>query len=155
MDRKAMKSVLCIPQAESAWETWPMDTWRDRAKSRMRELGISQERLAEQFSMTPAGMQKWLAGARQPAFEEINQIADHLGVTRTWLTYGLDPNDSTDGLPGPAKAVVRKLILLERSGRLPESLWDAIGSMVNAVAPLPEETEHVKSSAPAKNGTTN
>lgn len=121
----------------------------------MRELGISQERLAEQFSMTPAGMQKWLAGARQPAFEEINQIADHLGVTRTWLTYGTDPNDSTDGLPTPAKAVVRKLILLERSGRLPESLWDAIGSMVNAVAPLPEETEHIKSSSPAKNGTTN
>ncbi|WP_278534971.1 helix-turn-helix domain-containing protein [Delftia acidovorans] len=155
MDHKAMKSILCIPQARRAWETCHMDTWRDRAKARMRELGISQERLAEQFSMTPAGMQKWLAGARQPAFEEINQIADHLGVTRTWLTYGTDPNDTTDGLTGPAKTVVRKLILLERTGRLPESLWDAIGSMVNAVAPLPEETAKIKSPATAKNGTTN
>jgi len=149
-----MKSILCIPQEDSAWETCPMDTWRDRAKSRMRELGISQERLAEQFSMTPAGMQKWLAGARQPAFEEINQIADHLGVTRTWLTYGIDPNDSTDGLQGQAKTVVRRLIQLERAGRLSETLWDAIGAMANTVPPLPEETAQVKSSAAAKNGTT-
>lgn len=131
-----------------------MDTWRERAKHRMRELGLSQERLAEQFGMTPAGMQKWLAGARQPSFDDINLIADHLNVTRTWLAYGIEPNDSIDGLNVRTRTVVRKLIQLERAGRLPESLWDAIDSMTNAVAPFPEETEHIKSPAPAKNGTT-
>lgn len=155
MDYKAMPSILCIPLADSTWDTCPMDTWRDRAKTRMRELGISQEKLAEQFNMTPAGMQKWLAGARQPAFEEINQIADNLGVTRTWLTYGLDPNDSTDGLTGKSRSVVRRLIQLERSGHLTESLWDAIGAMAHAVAPIPEETAQIKSPPQAKNGTTN
>ncbi|APE48587.1 hypothetical protein BO996_12395 [Delftia sp. HK171] len=155
MDHNEMDSVLCIPSPETDWDTIPMETWTDRAKARMRELGVSQERLAEQFGMTPAGMQKWLAGTRQPAFEEINQIADRLGVPRTWLTYGTDPNDSTDGLTDPAKTVLRKLISMERAGRMPETLWDAIGLLATAVAPLPDETAQVKSPAETKNGTTN
>lgn len=150
-----MNSILCIPHKVAPWDTCFMDTWRERAKHRMRDLGVSQERLAEQFGMTPAGMQKWLAGTRQPSFEDINTIADHLKVTRTWLAYGVEPNDSIDGLSTTAQAIVRKIIHLERLGRLPESLWSAIDAMINAVAPLPDETEHIKSAAPAKNGTTN
>ncbi|WP_244386455.1 helix-turn-helix domain-containing protein [Delftia lacustris] len=154
MDQQVIASILCIPQAHHAWDTSFMETWRDRAKTRMRELGISQERLAEHFSMTPAGMQKWLAGARQPTFEEINQIADHLEVAQTWLTYGVDPNDSTDGLPPSSKAVIRRLIKLERSGAMTQKLWDAIESIANLTPQLPEETAQVKSSAETKNGTT-
>lgn len=133
-----------------------METWRERAKARMKEIGLSQERLAEQFSMTPAGMQKWLAGSRQPTFDEINQIADRIGVTRTWLTYGLDPSDTTEGLSESARLVVRNLIKLERASHLPPGMIDAIGSMVDAVVPRFTEPDNIKSPAnTTKNGTTN
>lgn len=155
MDRNECKSTLCIPLVTPPGETTGMDKWQERARARMREIGLSQEKLAEQFGMTPAGIQKWLAGTRQPSFDEINLIADRIGVTRTWLTYGLDPNDTTDGLPASARAVVRKLIRLERAGLLPPGMMDAIGSMIDAVVPHNAEGDEQKSGAPAaRNGTT-
>ncbi len=149
---------VCAFQAPQSMQTLsPMnapDTWRERARARMKEIGLTQERLSEQFEMTPAAMQKWLAGTRQPSFEEINKIAECIGVTQTWLTYGLDPNDTTEGLSEGARTMVRNLIKLERSRQLPQSLVDAIGAMVNAVVPYAQEGDNIKSSADSeKTGT--
>lgn len=156
MDRNGNPSVLWIPEGIISRETTNMDTWQARARARMKEIGLSQEKLAEQFEMTPAGMQKWLAGTRQPAFEEINQIADKIGVTRTWLTYGIDPSENTDGLREDVKATLKKLIRLERSGQLPSGIWDAIDSLAGTFAPQTTLSDNVKSDAnPAKSGTHN
>lgn len=154
MDRNDNLSVLWIPLDTNPVETTKMDTWQERARARMKEIGLSQEKLAEQFDMTPAGMQKWLAGTRQPAFEEINQIADRIGVTRTWLTYGIDPSENTDGLREEVKAIVRKLVRLERTGQLPPGIWDAIDSLAGTFAPKQELPSNVKSTVTsAKSGT--
>lgn len=110
-----------------------METWKDRARLRMKELGTTQEALAEVFDMTTAGMQKWLAGTRQPSLDEINRIADHLKVPRTWLTHGLQTDATIDGLDAIAQATLRKLIELERSGPLPATFWGAVESMAQAV----------------------
>ena len=132
-----------------------MTNWRERARARMKELGVSQERLGEAFGMGPAAIQKWLAGDRQPSLDQINQIADELNVTRTWLTYGLDSASTIDGLSEKSHTILRHLIRLERDGRLRPEQWDALGAMVTAFAPEPMETDTVKSSkAPSKNGTT-
>lgn len=131
-----------------------MTNWRERARARMKEIGISQERLGEAFGMTPAAIQKWLAGDRQPSLDQINQIADVLNVTQTWLTYGLDASSTIDGLQDKAHLVLRHLIRLERDGRLRPEQWEALAAMVTAFAPEPMETSVVKSSAaPSKNGT--
>lgn len=120
----------------------------------MKELGISQERLGESFGMGPAAIQKWLAGDRQPSLDQINQIADVLSVTRTWLTYGLDEASTVDGLPPKSEAVLRHLIQLERDGKLRPEQWDALAAMVTAFVPALEETKVIKSTdTPAKTGT--
>lgn len=99
----------------------------------MKELGVTQEGLAEVFEMTPAGMQKWLAGSRQPSLDEINRIADHLKVPRTWLTHGLQADATIDGLDPVAQSALRRLIELERASALPATFWGAVESMAQAV----------------------
>lgn len=132
-----------------------MTNWRERARARMKEIGVSQERLGEAFGMGPAAIQKWLAGDRQPSLDQINQIADVLDVTRTWLTYGLDSASTIDGLSEKPHIILRHLIRLERDGRLRPEQWDALAAMITAFAPEPMETSIVKSIAtPSKNGTT-
>lgn len=113
----------------------------------MREVGLTQEALAEKFEMTPAGMQKWLAGARQPSLDDINRIADTLGVARTWLTHGIMADSTIDGLSGSAQNVLRHLITIERHTPLPSTFWHAVESMANAVTPIPTtsgSTESIK-----------
>lgn len=121
----------------------------------MKEIGVSQERLGECFGMTPAAIQKWLAGDRQPSLDQINQIADALAVTQTWLTHGVDASSSIDGIAPKEHAILHRLIDLARTNRLRPEQWDALSAMVTAFAPPPTETATVKSVAtPSKNGTT-
>ena len=131
-----------------------MTNWRERARARMKQLGVSQERLGESFGVGPAAIQKWLAGDRQPSLDQINQIADLLDVTRTWLTYGLDEASTLDGLPQKSEAILRHLVQLERSGKLRPQQWDALAAMIAAFDPAIEETAIIKSpDTTAKTGT--
>lgn len=151
VDRKAIRHPVCAFRFVHPQNTLnTMENWTERAKTRMRELGITQEALAEKFDMTPAGMQKWLAGARQPALDDINRIADTLGVARTWLTHGIMADSTIDGLSGPAQEVLRHLITIERHNPLPSTFWQAVESMANAVTPIPK-TE--RSEDPIRDGT--
>ena len=109
-----------------------MIDWRDRARARMKAAGITQERLAQNFGMSPAAIQKWLAGDRQPTFEQINQIAQALNVSQPWLTYGLDSTSRIDGLPDTPRKVLSDLIRLEREGKLRPEHWDAMAALVVA-----------------------
>lgn len=152
MDRNEQPPNLWIPFCASAGNTRLMETWRDRAKARMKQLGISQERLAEVFDMTTAGMQKWLAGTRQPSLDEINRIADQLNVPHTWLTHGLDAESHIQDLPPQSHAILRKLIQRERSSPLPNSFWSAVESMTEAIAPSKESID-VKSHDDPRSGT--
>lgn len=114
-----------------------METWKERAKSRMKELGITQEALAERFGMTPAAIQKWLAGARQPSLDEINRIANELRVPQVWLTHGILPDYTIDGLGPVAQDALSQLIHLERQSPMPETFWNGLIAMAGAVrAPI-------------------
>ena len=103
-----------------------MTDWRDRARVRMKETGITQERLSQNFGMTPAAIQKWFAGDRQPALKQINKIAHVLNVSEAWLTYGLDSACTIDGLAEAPRKVLSQLIRLEREGKLGPEHWEAI-----------------------------
>lgn len=109
-----------------------MTDWRERARARMKELGVTQERLAEYFGMTPAAIQKWLAGDRQPSLDQINLIADVLMVSRTWLTHGIELDCSTCGLAEKPRKIIGELILLEQEGGMKNEHWDAISAIVKA-----------------------
>lgn len=103
----------------------------------MKEIGETQNSLSEKLDMTQGGLQHWLAGTRQPALEDINRIADALDCPRAWLTHGLDPQDTTDGLAEPGRSALRSLIGAQRTGPLPDSLWVAVQAILNTVAPMP------------------
>lgn len=115
-----------------------MKTWHERAKERLKEVEKTQDWLSEQFNMTPGGMQKWLAGTRQPAIDDINRIADLLECPRTWLTHGIDPDQTIDRLPDASQRVLRTLIHRERTAPLPANFWAAVEAMAQAVVPPPQ-----------------
>ncbi len=92
---------------------------------------MTQERLAEAFDMTTGGMQKWLAGTRQPSLEEIDGIAKLLGVPGSYLTHGITPEDLCSDLPDPARRVLRQLVAAQRDGQASPALWSAIEQVMD------------------------
>ena len=117
-----------------------MTDWRERARVRMRDAGITQERLAQEFGMTPAAIQKWLAGDRQPSLEQINQVAQALNVTPTWLVYGLDSSHTTEGLADGPRRLLGDLIRLEREGKFRPEHWHALEAVILAFVPRKDGT---------------
>lgn len=50
---------------------------------------INQETLAERLGTSQPGLSHWLNARSQPSLDDINRIADEIGVSRVWLTHGL------------------------------------------------------------------
>lgn len=56
-----------------------MSTWQDRAKARMKQLGITQEDLIDIFGVTTRGaVGHYLSGRRQPSIEQIGALSERL-----------------------------------------------------------------------------
>lgn len=132
---KRPPAVLSIPFCCLAMQTETMNSWRDRARSAMKDAGVTQEKLAETLDMTQGGVQHWLAGKRQPSLDDINRISAVLGVPPAWLTHGLEPEDMLDGLQGKSREVLRALVMAERSAPLPEALWASIEATLRLARP--------------------
>lgn len=79
------------------------ETWRDRAKLAMKGT-ISQEELAERIGTSQPGLSHWLNSRSQPSLDDINRIADEIGVSRVWLTHGLGYES------GPGKVLLDLLL---------------------------------------------
>jgi len=54
--------------------------WYDLAKSRMKDLGINQEKLAEHLGITKGAVSHWLNARREPGIEDIAKILRYLGM---------------------------------------------------------------------------
>lgn len=54
--------------------------WYDVAKSRMRDLDITQEKLSEYLGITKGAVSHWLNARREPSLEEIAKILRFLGM---------------------------------------------------------------------------
>jgi len=54
--------------------------WTDLVKTRMKELGMTQETLAERASVTPGGMGHWLNKRREPSLSQIASILKIVGL---------------------------------------------------------------------------
>lgn len=111
-----------------------MHTWYTRAKDRLKQIERTQDWLADQFGMTPGGMQKWLSGAREPSLENIIRIAGLLRCSPAWLLLGMAEEDQVNGLPEGAQSALRQLIRAERAGPLPPAFWQGLSLMVPAAA---------------------
>jgi transcriptional regulator with XRE-family HTH domain len=132
--------ILSIPVGIATADTLQMiEKWNDRARRRMKEIGETQNTLSEKLDMTQGGLQHWLAGTRQPSLEDINRIAQLLRCEPAWLTHGLEEGDLLTGMAGSARGTLRHLVSAERANPLPASFWQAVASMVQAVAPAAHE----------------
>lgn len=60
--------------------------WNDLAKARMKEIGITQERLAELLGKTQGAIGHWLNGRREPSIEDIAAIMKILGMNEIRLS---------------------------------------------------------------------
>lgn len=62
--------------------------WIYRAKQQMSVMEISQDDLANAMNCSRSAVGHYLAGRRKPPVEQLVQIADYLGVSRSWLLFG-------------------------------------------------------------------
>ncbi len=99
------------------------ETWRDRAKRAMKGR-ISQEKMAEALGTSQPGVSHWLNGRSEANLDDINRIADAIGVSRVWLTHGIGYED------GPGKRLLDLLI----SGVLTANDLEALAVTANALA---------------------
>ena len=65
-----------------------MNTWADRIRSRMKELGLTQEELADKLGITRGAVTHYLAGRRVPPLNKFNEIAKVLKADAAWLQFG-------------------------------------------------------------------
>lgn len=80
-------------------------TWNDLAKSRMKAVGVTQERLAEHLGKTQGAIGHWLNGRREPSLSEIASLLKYLSVDGIFLnsdgTIAVDESDLSKPLPPP------------------------------------------------------
>lgn len=95
-----------------------MEQWWERARRAMKAKGITQSQAAEHFDMTPAGMQKWLSGAREPSVGELLKMADFLKMSRSELVLGTQADDDISDLPDFAREPLRRIASTVRRGAL-------------------------------------
>src|SRR5436190_24403025 len=64
-------------------------SWKTRIKSRMKELGLTQEELANKMGITRGAVTHYLAGRRVPPLNQFQKLAHVLKVDPAWLQYGV------------------------------------------------------------------
>ncbi len=61
-------------------------TWNQLAKARMKQIGLTQERLAEALGKTQGAIGHWLNGRREPSIEDIAAMMKVLGLKELVLS---------------------------------------------------------------------
>jgi SOS-response transcriptional repressor LexA len=78
--------------------------WTDLVKARIKELGMTQEKLAELVNVTPGGMGHWLNSRREPSLTQITNILKVLNLDTLTLH-----SDGTLEYPDESWANVTKI----------------------------------------------
>jgi SOS-response transcriptional repressor LexA len=65
-----------------------MSTWSVRIKTRMKELGLTQEDVAGKMNYTRGAVTHWLSGRRELPLSKFVELAAILDVDPAWLQYG-------------------------------------------------------------------
>lgn len=79
---------MCIVGMNTLRNISIMKTWPEIARARMKELGITQEKLAERLGVSQGGIGHWLSGRREPSLDTINSLLTELGLPALGLLHG-------------------------------------------------------------------
>lgn len=127
-----------------------MTTWRDRARRRLKELGLTQDDLMEPLDVSTRGaVGHYLSGRRKPSIEQAAALARALQMSLDELVFGRGPRRSdADAISSPeAQHVLERLRHIEQSGSSSPTLFDAIEKVLDLV-----ETTELRSSKEKKGG---
>jgi SOS-response transcriptional repressor LexA len=67
-----------------------MSNWTGRLKSKMKELGLTQEELANKLGVTRSAVAHYVQGTRHPPLRQVINLAAILKVNPAWLQFGKD-----------------------------------------------------------------
>jgi len=115
-----------------------MKKWNELAKARMKELGITQDKLAEHIGVSQGGVAHWLSGRREPSLDVIAKVLKYLGLPEMVVgPISLHPDNNVEMTLQPT-----------RSFSYPEISWVQAGSAREAidmgnVALCPQHTSDV------------
>lgn len=137
---------MCIVTVNTTRNNRGMKTpWNELAKARMKQIGITQDKLAEALGKTQGAIGHWLNGRREPSIEDIASIMKQIGLKELVLSSDgmVDYPDSDMGNvtnPRPNTEV----------RRFPLISWVSAGNWCEAVEPYqlqeievwPETTAH-------------
>lgn len=95
-------------------------SWGRRFAEVLKEKKISQREAARAAKVSPSVLNGWLQGASPNDFAKVKLLADHLGVSFTWLLTGMDDKhpatmsledlfDSEDYFEGHVKIRIERL----------------------------------------------
>lgn len=125
-----------------------IETLGDRISARRKELGLTQQRLADLVSKSSVSVFKWESGQAEPKGASLFAISQALKCSPTWLLFGDEDQQPTpvDELPVELSEQEKKLLSLFNS--LPESEKEAqimqLESRVNNFNRLFEEMLKVR-----------
>lgn len=67
-----------------------MKTWQERAREVMRTKGLTQRAVAERMNRSQSTFACWLNGRNIPNLDDMDALAEALGVDAAWLAYGIE-----------------------------------------------------------------
>lgn len=82
---------MCIERRSAARIVPAMEKWIALVKAKMRELDITQEKLAERVGVTQGAVGHWLRRERQPKLDMMNAVLDALGMPHLQVRLHIVP----------------------------------------------------------------
>lgn len=120
---------MCVVTVNTLRNTLAMKkTWRDLAKARMKDIGMTQDSLAEALGKTQGGIGHWLNGRRDPSIEEIASVMKVIGLKELVLNSDGTVNDTEQtNVSNPRPYINAK--------KFPLISWVSAGQWCEAVEP--------------------
>lgn len=101
------------------------ETLGDRLSARRKELGLTQQRLADIVKKSSVSVFKWESGQTEPKGASLFALSQALKCTPTWLMFGDVDQQPTPGSELPIELDERQKRILELFNSLPESEKEA------------------------------
>ncbi|MBD2804094.1 helix-turn-helix domain-containing protein [Xenorhabdus szentirmaii] len=100
--------------------------WFDMAKSQMKVVGITYDKLAEHLGVTRGAVGHWLNGRREPALNEIAEILDFIGIKHVILNSDGTVSDLNDLSPNSINTETESKLTKQQKELL--ALFDSLPS---------------------------
>ncbi len=96
-------------------------TFNDRITSRRKELGLTQQQLADAVGISGVSVYKWEAGINTPKGHNLFSLAEALRCSPAWLLNGIDSDEPLKAEELLPQLDDRQKLLLDLFDSLPES----------------------------------